>query len=78
MGIFFCTNEKIDDLASEQIVKKASFKTLTISKDGFLEPTPSAFGIYIIFHSPGLGGCDGSGHCADEPPPSLSSESLDD
>jgi RHS repeat-associated protein len=61
---------QIDDFASKQIVKRASFKTLTISPEGFLKPTPFAFGIYIMSHAEGLGGCDGGGHCADEAPAS--------
>lgn len=61
-------SRKVDDYISKQIVKKASFKTLTITKEGFLEPTPFAFGLYILMHSPDLGGCDSHGSCSDEAP----------
>ncbi len=66
---------KLDDFASGQLVKKLSFKTLTISKEGFLKPTPIVFGVYLATHSEGLGGCDENGVCADEVPrDSLSEE----
>jgi RHS repeat-associated protein len=60
--------EKADDAASRAIVKKLSLRTLTISKQGFLKPTPVVFGIWALTYSPPLGGCDDSGHCADEAP----------
>jgi hypothetical protein len=60
--------EKTDDAASRSIVKKLSLRTLTIYKQGILKPTPVVLGIWALTYSPPLGGCDDSGHCADEAP----------
>jgi RHS repeat-associated protein len=57
-----------DDYASRAVVKRLSFKALTISKAGRLVASPYMFGAYIVFHIEGLGGCS-KGRCADEAPP---------
>ena len=61
--------EKIDDFMSKQLVKKLSFRTLTIGKTGYAEATPWTFGIWAALHADPLGGCDSNGHCADETRP---------
>ena len=58
---------KLDDWASRKIVKTLSFKTLTITADDLLGPTPWVFAGSIVFHIEGLGGCNGGNHCSDEP-----------
>lgn len=61
---------KIDDYASNKIIKTLSFKALKITKTGVLRVTPIGAGIEALTHVDSLGGCDDNGHCADEAPAS--------
>ncbi|WP_426286314.1 RHS repeat domain-containing protein [Luteibacter sp. E-22] len=59
---------KIDDAASNQIVKTLSYKALKITKTGVLKVTPMGAAFEAVTHIDDLGGCDDDGNCRDEAP----------